>query len=51
MTADGTGSEAAGLLDAASDACATRNMLSEMIEKALDQKFAIKIVMLRGTRP
>ncbi|HEX7073410.1 MAG TPA: DUF2325 domain-containing protein [Hyphomicrobiaceae bacterium] len=32
------------------DACTTRNALSELIEKALDQKFATKIVALRGTR-
>lgn len=32
------------------DACVTRNTLSELIEKALDQKFATRIVALRGTR-
>lgn len=32
------------------DACVTRNTVSELIEKALDQKFATKIVALRGTR-
>lgn len=32
------------------ETCVTRNALSERIEKALDQKFATKIVALRGTR-
>jgi hypothetical protein len=32
------------------EACTSRGTLSELIERALDQKFATKILMLRGVR-